>query len=170
MTRGFTSGSGVYLLNPDCLIVTAQRGLIPLVDYLYLTNCSQLNCIRMAGSAPYRTPSPLPLCTSMLAAARRGSSKFWPQTDRLKTDIAGGSSRRPSPLNSHSFINIQYCSCRHQFLTQIGREKDDACPVSAQYCGQTHVCLATCNGNYTTCSNAHIVNKKLWDRGSPRAT
>lgn len=35
-TRGFTSGSGgLFLLNPDCLNVTAtaQRGLIPLVLY-----------------------------------------------------------------------------------------------------------------------------------------
>lgn len=39
------------------------------------------------------------LCASMLAAARRGSSQFWPQTDRLKTDIAGGSRSWSSLLN-----------------------------------------------------------------------
>jgi hypothetical protein len=59
-----------------------------------------------------------------------------------------------------SSTNILDCNCRHQFLTQIGLEKDDACLYSAQHCGQTHahVCLATCNGNYLHLQqNVHMV-------------
>lgn len=76
----------------------------------------------------YCAPAYLPILLIHLGDCQKGpSSLYWTQTDRLKTDIAGGPRRWSSSLNSHSFVDIQYCNCRHQFLTQIALVKDDAC-------------------------------------------
>lgn len=99
---------GVYLwqrgllLNPDCLIVTAQQRTR--IDSSGTAGRAVL-CAKSAYRVILRTRNsrtlPIPLPT--WATARRGSSFVWTQTDRLKTDIAGGPRSLVQPVEFPQF-------------------------------------------------------------------
>lgn len=95
------------LLNPECLIVTAQQRT-------RIDSSGTVGRAVLRAKAAYRVYSAPVLFPSSIflptwATARRGLVVVWAQTDRLKTDIAGGPVDGPArwiPTVSWTFSTV----------------------------------------------------------------
>lgn len=129
---------GLSALNPDCLNCDCAGR----IQSLPLGCCTS---VRMGGLCSCRARV-LPAAYSV--RRRIGSSLRLAPNGASQNGHCSGSHRWSSPSNSHSFMDIQYCNCRHQLLTQIALVKDDACLPLHNTAARLMSLPTTCDGNY----------------------